>query len=144
MITGDVKIKHRIGSKLYGFTLIELMIVVAIVSILATVAYPSYIDYIVRSNRAEAPRELVRLANLQEQLFVDSREYTSDMSDLVGGTAATYETPSKNYTISATVIGSTFTLTANAQGTQATNDTGCIKIEITDTGSTTPISCWEG
>lgn len=143
MIKNDAIIDNRIANRSFGFTLIELMIVVAIVGILATVAYPSYLDYVVRSNRSEAPRELVRLANLQEQLFVDSRAYTADMSDLVG-TSAVYETPNKHYKISATVVGSTFTLTATAQGIQATNDTDCIKIEITDTGSKTPAVCWEG
>jgi type IV pilus assembly protein PilE len=127
-----------------GFTLIELLITVAIMGILASVAYPSYTDFVVRSNRAEAPRELVRLANLQEQLFVDSRAYTIVMGDLVGGTDAIYKTPSGNYKISATVVNSTFTLTAKAQGTQATNDNGCIEIKITDTGKKTPIACWEG
>ena len=143
MIKNDAIKDNGIANSAYGFTLIELMIAVAIVGILATVAYPSYVDYVVRSNRSEAPRELVRLANLQEQLFVDSRAYTADMSDLVG-TSTVYETPNKHYKISATVVGSTFTLTATAQGIQATNDTDCIKIEITDTGSKTPTACWEG
>ena len=127
-----------------GFTLIELMITVAIIGILATVAYPSYTGFVARSNRAEAPRELVRLANLQEQLFVDSRAYTADISDLGVGSTAIYVTPSKHYEISSTVVGSTFTLTADAQGIQATNDTDCKKIEITDTGKKTPAICWEG
>jgi type IV pilus assembly protein PilE len=127
-----------------GFTLIELLITVAIMGILAMVAYPSYSDFVVRSNRAEAPRELVRLANLQEQLFVDSRAYTAVMGDLVGGTDAVFVTPSGNYKISATVVDSTFTLTAKAQGVQATNDTDCTEIKITDTGKKTPLACWEG
>lgn len=126
-----------------GFTLIELMIVVAIVGILAMVAYPSYNDYIVRNNRAEAPRELVRLANLQEQLFVDSRAYTTDISDLGVGSSAIYETPSKNYKISSIVVGATFTLTATAQGSQATNDSACKTILLTDTGSKSPLICWK-
>ena len=127
-----------------GFTLMELMFTVAIVGLLSEIAYPSYNDFVVRSDRAEAPRELVRLANLQEQLFVDSRAYTTNISDLGVGTTAIYETPSHNYKISATVVDNTFTLTANAQGTQKTKDTDCIKIEITDTGKKTPITCWEG
>lgn len=129
--------------KSYGFTLIELLITVAIMGILAMVAYPSYNDFIVRNNRAEAPRELVRLANLQEQLFVDSRAYTAVMGDLVGGTEAIFETPSGNYKISAAVVNSTFTLTATAQGTQATNDAVCDKITLTDTGKKSPLICWE-
>ena len=115
MIKNDAIMDNGVANRAFGFTLIELMIVVAIVGILATVAYPSYLDYVVRSNRSEAPRELVRLANLQEQLFVDSRAYTADMSDLVG-TSAVYETPNKHYKISATVVGSTFTLTLPIAG----------------------------
>lgn len=130
--------------KMQGFTLIELMITVAIMGVLTMLVYPSYSDFVVRSNRAEAPRELVRLANLQEQLFVDSRAYTTNISDLGVGSTATYETPSHNYKISSTVVDNTFTLTAVAQGAQKTKDTDCIKIEITDTGKKTPISCWEG
>lgn len=137
-ISGDNWKKNR------GFTLMELMFTVAIVGILSAIAYPSYNDFVVRSNRAEAPRELVRLANLQEQLFVDSRAYTTNISDLGVGSTAIYETPSHNYKISSTVVNNTFTLTANAQGTQKTKDTDCIKIEITDTGKKTPINCWEG
>lgn len=129
--------------KTRGFTLVELLITVAIVGILATVAYPSYNDFVVRSNRSEAPRELVRLANLQEQLYVDSRAYTADMTDLGSDLVATYETANKYYKISSSVVGSTFTLTATAQGTQAISDTECLAITITDTGSKAPATCWE-
>jgi type IV pilus assembly protein PilE len=144
MLRNSESIGRIKGKKSAGFTLIELMITVAIAGILAAVAYPSYNDFVVRSNRAEAPRELVRLANLQEQLFVDSRSYTADISDLGVGSTAIYKTESKNYKISSTVVGNTFTLTADAQGTQKAKDVGCIKIEITDTGKKTPINCWGG
>jgi len=129
--------------KSYGFTLIELLITVAIIGILAGVAYPSYNDFVVRNNRAEAPRELVRLANLQEQLFVDSRAYTANISELGVGSAAVWETPSGYYKISSVVVNSTFTLTATAQGTQATNDAACDEITLTDTGKKLPLICWE-
>ena len=143
MIANDkIEVKQRPHQIAHGFTLIELMIVVAIIGILASVAYPSYNDYVVRNNREEAPRELVRLANLQEQLFVDSRSYTSNISELGVGSTAIYETPSKNYIITSNVVGNTFTLTATAQGTQATNDAVCSAITITDTGSKLPRACW--
>ena len=144
MLRNSQSIGRIKGKKPAGFTLIELMITVAIVAILSVVAYPSYNDFVVRSNRAEAPRELVRLANLQEQLFVDSRAYTTNISDLGVGSTATYKTPSSNYKITSTVVGNTFTLTADAQGAQATNDPGCTAITITDTGQKTPINCWGG
>lgn len=137
-------INGRTGlKKIEGFTLIELMIVVAIVGILASVAYPSYQNFVVRSNRSEAPRELVRLANLQEQLYVDSRSYTENMSDLGAGSTPVYKTPKKFYKIKSKVVNNTFTLTATAQGIQATNDPDCLKIRITDTGKKTPAICWE-
>jgi type IV pilus assembly protein PilE len=126
-----------------GFTLIEVIIVVAIIGILASVVYPSYTDFVVRSNRAEAPQQLVRLANLQEQLFVDSRFYTNDLSKLGVSNTTTLETESKNYIISSVVNGSTFTLKATAQGVQATRDAACKEITLTETGAKAPALCWE-
>ena len=126
-----------------GFTLIEVMIVVAIIGILASLVYPSYTDFVVRSNRAEAPQQLVRLANLQEQLFVDSRFYTNDLSKLGVSNTTTLETESKNYIISSVVNGSTFTLKATAQGVQATRDAACKEITLTETGAKAPALCWE-
>lgn len=137
-------INGRTGLKITeGFTLIELMIAVAIVGILASVAYPSYQNFVVRSNRSEAPRELVRFANLQEQLYVDSRSYTENMSDLGAGSTSVYKTSNELYEIKSKVVNNTFTLTATAQGIQATNDPDCLNIEITDTGKKTPAICWE-
>jgi len=126
-----------------GFTLIELMIVVAIIGILGSIAYPSYIDHVTRSNRSEGQRELSRLANLQEQFIVDSKAYTSDMTEL-GLATDPYLTENGYYSIDAVVVGSTFTLTATAQGSQYTNDSACKTLTITDTGKKTPTSdCWE-
>lgn len=129
-----------------GFTLIELLITVAIIGILAAVAYPSYTDFITRSNRSEGLRELLRLANLQEQLFVDTRSYTADMTEL-GMAADPYITETKNYSIDAVIAngGTTFVLTATAKLTQATNDTACTTITINEIGKKDGEStiCWE-
>jgi type IV pilus assembly protein PilE len=135
--------KKTYASYVKGFTLIEVMIVVVIVGILATVVYPSYNNFMIRSNRAEAPQELIRIANLQEQLFVDSQAYTDNLSLLMGGAVASFTTDSGNYIISSQVIGNTFILTATAQGGQATNDPLCNAITLTDTGAKAPAICWE-
>ena len=126
-----------------GFTLVEVMIVCAIIGILATIAYPSYVTFVFDSNRSEATQELVRFANLQEQLFVDTRAYTDDISELGVGADASFTTPSGNYVISSVVVGASFTLTATAQLNQVNDYIGCVTITLTDTGAKAPSICWE-
>mgnify|MGYP000500925663 CR=1 FL=1 len=127
-----------------GMTLVELLMVVAIIGIIAAVAYPSYTDSVVRSNRAEAQRELLRIANLQEQYFIDHRSYVTDMTKL-GLSADPFVTESGNYKIDGTVSGVTFKLTATAQGTQATKDSSCTTLSVEETGKKTASGsdCWE-
>lgn len=124
-----------------GFTLIELLISVAIIGILASVAYPSYLDYVARSNRAEALSELLRYSNMQEQYFVDTRSYAGTMTAF-GSSSATVTTESGNYEISVRTTTNGFRLTATAQGSQATNDSSCRTLNITEAGVKSPTSCW--
>lgn len=125
-----------------GYTLIELLLVVSIIGIIAAVAYPSYTDSVLKGNRTEGQRELLRLANMQEQLYVDTRAYTTDMKEL-GAPADPYITESGLYSIDATVNGDSFVLTATAKKGQV-KDSGCTSLTINEAGETTPASgCWE-
>lgn len=74
-----------------GFTLVELLIVVAIVAILAAVAFPSYQDYIRRSNRAAAQAEMMDIANRQQQYLLANGTYATKAELEAGG----YGLPSK-------------------------------------------------
>ncbi|TFG85920.1 MAG: prepilin-type N-terminal cleavage/methylation domain-containing protein, partial [Chromatiales bacterium] len=68
------------GDQARGFTLIEMMIVVAIIAILAAIVYPSYIRYVVRSNQQAARSMLYAVADRQEQFFLDNKSYAADLS----------------------------------------------------------------
>ncbi len=135
-------------NKILGFSLIELMVTVAIIAILATIAYPSYTDHVVRTNRTEAQRELLRLANLQEQFYSDNRSYTDNMTQL-GMPADPYITQNDAgnnfYSIDTTgTVGDIFTLRATAINEQATMDTDCSWLAIDNLGRKTAESadCW--
>lgn len=134
--------------KIKGITLIELMVAIAIIGILSAVAYPSYVDFVLRSNRAEAQTELLRIANLQEQYYMDARTYTADMTDLgLGADPFVNNNTGGNYNFDATIAdsGNSFVLTATAIGNQASKDTDCTTFTVDQTGAKGAEStfCWE-
>jgi type IV pilus assembly protein PilE len=101
-----------------GFTLVELMVAVAIIGILAAIALPSYSAYIVRSNRAAAQSYLMELSQAQAQFMADTRTYAATVDDLnllpPDGVAAKYtiaiaveQGPPQSYVITATPVEGT-------------------------------------
>jgi type IV pilus assembly protein PilE len=70
-----------------GFTLIEAMITVAIISIIAAIAYPSYTSYVVRSSREAAKSELLHLSTAQEKIFLNSDSYAVSVTAAYNGRA---------------------------------------------------------
>ena len=126
-----------------GFTLIEMLIVVATIGILAMVAYPSYQSYAFESRRADAHTAILRIQLAQENWRANHSSYTNDMSS-VGLNVST--TSSEGfYTLSVNNASSTgYKITADATGSQA-GDTGCTKIELTKSTSgenKSPATCW--
>lgn len=122
-----------------GFTLIELMVTVAIVGILVAVATPAYVSYYAQSYRSDVLRELVRVVNRQEEYFSDQLTYTADMTKLGMG-ADPYVVESGLYTIDVVTTDSTdltqgYLLRATAKAEQAKNDPSCKSISIDHLGS---------
>ena len=127
-----------------GFTLIELMIVVAIVGVLAAVAYPSYKRSVEKSRRAEGKALVLDAANRQERRFGDTNKYTDDMTKL-GYAADPVTSENGHYQVdsaSSTTGFFDFILTATAVGVQVA-DTNCATMSINNVGQKTPTSgCW--
>jgi type IV pilus assembly protein PilE len=88
-------------NKQLGFTLIELMITVAILGILSSIAVPSYMTYVTKSKRTEAKTEILRLAQLQESHYIQNLTYAKSHSDGLGFPAGTLYSETELYTITA-------------------------------------------
>ncbi|MGH8523723.1 MAG: type IV pilin protein [Gammaproteobacteria bacterium] len=133
-----------------GLTLIELMIVVAIVGIIGAFAFPSYQNQVRRSNRTDAYTALTQMANQQEKWYLANNTYTdgADGPADLGRTEAPpgiFLTDEGYYQLTIPpgdpTTAFTLTATAVAGGTQAA-DTGCTALTLTSTGLKTPPECW--
>ncbi|NMT65520.1 type IV pilin protein [Marinobacter orientalis] len=109
-----------------GFTLIELMIVVAIIGIIAAIAYPNYTDYVDRARRSDAQGALMGLAAAMERHYATNNSYLGAASGGDTGAPAIYpdEAPldgnNKYYDLTIqSATASSFTLRAAPKGAQA-------------------------
>jgi type IV pilus assembly protein PilE len=116
-----------------GFTLIEVMIVVAVIAILAAIALPSYQEYIRRGNRAEARAALLQAAQWLERVATSTGTYLST-ANVKNFPAELKTVPSKTYEISlggTDDAGSMFTLSATPQGSQVVDKCGILTLNQT-------------
>lgn len=114
-----------------GVTLMELMIVVAVIGILAAIAYPSYRDQVLRSHRSDAKVGLERLAQTLERCYTNSLPKT-----YAGCVAATVPSENGYYSIAVTPTATNFTLTATALGGQLA-DSDCRTLTIDNANART-------
>ncbi len=149
---------HKVVSGLdRGFTLIELMIVVAIIAIIAAIAYPSYINSVVKTKRAAAEGCLSEYANYMERYYTTNLRYdqtaaaTPVANTLPALDCASAANTGADYTysfVANSLTQSAYTIQAVPTGAQASRDTQCGTLSInqvgarTESGSGTVADCW--
>jgi len=119
--------------KQFGFTLIELMVVVAIIAILASIAFPAYQDSVRKSRRTEARDLLLSAAQSLERQYTNTNSYA--------GLTVAKNGIYYNLTVSPVAPTTSFTLKATAKGDQA-KDTACSEMTFTNVGVKAPAACW--
>ena len=134
--------------KTAGFTLIELMIVVAIVGIISAVAFPSYQEYVKRNHRVQARNTLIQAAQWMERVATATGSYPlSSVSGAIPTDLLKVE--GSRYTVTAVSTASTYTFTATRAGAQIGDKCGdyvldqtSTKTTINRTTGTTNEECW--
>jgi type IV pilus assembly protein PilE len=152
---GNVLARRR---RMRGITLLELMVVVAIVGILATIAIPTYRQYLLRSQRSEAKIALLQLQTAQEKFYLQNNQYTTNLTGASPaglGLSALTETGKYDLTVAVAADANgnpnqTFTATAApAAGGGQTDDTHCASFTIDErgtrgvSGTDPPERCWK-
>jgi type IV pilus assembly protein PilE len=136
-----------------GFTLIELMIVVAVIAILAAIAYPSYSRYVLRAKRADAKQQLLQAAQWTERYMTANGRYPPDDVDLPAGLAQSPSSGTASYIIGYVDgrTATTYALQAVPQGASANDECGTLTInhqgvkladDNTDASSDKVQTCW--
>jgi type IV pilus assembly protein PilE len=145
-----------------GFTLIELMVVVAVATILTVIAVPSYLSTVRKSHRSEAKSILMDLAGREERYLATNGSYTNDITQLGFSVAWGQPVGSGYYTIASPTITAatvssaavaatppTYSITATTNGGQV-NDTNCAQFTVNSSGLQTSLNsaaavstgCW--
>ncbi|MGM0694659.1 MAG: type IV pilin protein [Pseudomonadota bacterium] len=123
-----------------GFTLLELLIAVAIIGILAAIAIPSYQGYVEKSRRAEAKSFLMNIAGALERCYTNDYSYSdcgpADDAESDANTKSDY------YSFTVSADGSAFTVTASPVGSQAADACGDLSVDETGDTSADTSGCW--
>jgi type IV pilus assembly protein PilE len=122
-----------------GITLIELLTVIVVLAILSSIALPSYRQYLIRSQRAEAKAALLQVRTAQEKFYMQNNRYSNDLAGLPAdgglGLAEVTETGKYDLSVAMPADGQRYQVTASprAGGGQA-DDTKCANFSISDRG----------
>ncbi len=123
-----------------GFTLVELMIVVAIVALLAAIGIPGYQNYAREAKRSDAHNAITTIANLQERFFTENNRYTANPTDL--GYASNTPDSNEGFWQMSIPTGTATGYTIQAVPTGNHTDPDCAAITQNSLGAKSPATCW--
>ena len=137
--------KAIVRDRQHGVSLLELMIVVAIVAIIGAFGYPSYMEHVVSTKRTAATSILLQVADRQQQFFMDNKSYAANLTDLGfaanpliiadDGNAVAGGDPDATYSVSlGNLSATTFTATAAPLNGQLSRDGDCGSLSLTQAG----------
>lgn len=131
-----------------GFTLIEIMIVVAIVAILSAIAYPAYQDQVRKGRRADAMAQMLTLAQAYERFYTSNNTYAGFWATVPANERRSPASGTAYYAMTSTETATTFVITATPQAASGQNNDRCGSLGInqaglkTKTGSAAIEECW--
>lgn len=143
-------IDQKRNKKSGGFSLVELLIVIAIIGIIAAIAIPSYSSYMTKTRRIDGTSFLIEVAGEQFRFFSEYNRYATSMDELGYGTGATADSEEGFYTLSIvsdTPTSYVLTATPVATGPQS-NDAECGSLTLNSseqkgvTGTSNALDCW--
>jgi type IV pilus assembly protein PilE len=139
-----LKYKYRtcenLQVKQVGFSLVELMVAVAVIGILASIAFPNYMEYVKKGRRSAAQSHLMDVAQRQQQYLLDTRSYAQSLTAL---DVTTPSDVSSYYTITIAVgDGSPPSFTATATPVSGSAQASDPTLTLSNTGAKTPADKW--
>ena len=121
-----------------GVTLIEMLIVVAVIGVLTAIAYPSYQSHVLKGHRTQAMGDMIKIQLALEESYTQDSAY--DFTIVSGGSCSFCDTDSERYTLAVTQQDPGYLITAKMESLQKNDE--CEDLSLDQTSKGLPERCW--